>query len=80
MVDITGQYPATTQWVVVGRQSGTIDIHGTPNIQVGAGGASVGVSGVGVDKNRSNNKSFVIELNSRLEANVDRPDTLHWLV
>lgn len=79
-INITGRYPATTQWVEVKRQTGTIEILAAPNIQVTAGAGGGGISGLGVNRQQSNNKSYKIMLDSKQEAIVGRPVSLSWFV
>ncbi|KZP33178.1 hypothetical protein FIBSPDRAFT_847772 [Athelia psychrophila] len=77
-IDITGRYPATTQWVEVKRQTGTKDILVTPNIQLNAGAGGGGISSVGVNRHQSDNRSYKISLDSKQEAIVGQPVSLRW--
>lgn len=79
-INIAGRYPTITQWVEVKRQTGTKDVLVTPNIQFNAGAGGGGISGVGVDRHQSDNRSYKISLDSKQEAFVGQPVSLSWLV
>lgn len=79
-INISASYPKEQQWIHVGKQVISQEVHTAPSIKVTTAGDMVVLSmgDMGVDKHRKKAKSSVISLAPTWHILADEPTKLTW--
>jgi hypothetical protein len=77
-IRISNHIPHNPEYVLLGRQSELINSYMAPSIKANVLGNGGELSGLGVNKQRTELRSFTISLEPTLETNEGQPDCIQW--